>query len=204
MPSGKIPVFPLKNLCFPGHRLPLRLFEERYVQMLDDLSRTGETPAFVISLLSHGEEVGGEATPFRVGTLVEFDDVETQGDFHFIRPKGRHRVYLETFDRESRPYLTAAAAPYRDDAPGSGPSGSARIPELEAGILSMASRLGPQESRGIPEVLEAMRDELDEENYSLFLCGCLDLPPIYLQRFLESRSLAYRIDNALNLLSQRT
>jgi hypothetical protein len=172
--------------------------------MLDDLSRTGETPAFVISLLSHGEEVGGEATPFRVGTLVEFDDVETQGDFHFIRPKGRHRVYLETFDRESRPYLTAVAAPYRDDAPGPGPSGPARIPELEAGILSMASRLGPQESRGIPEVLEAMRDELDEENYSLFLCGCLDLPPIYLQRFLESRSLAYRIDNALNLLSQRT
>jgi hypothetical protein len=49
-----------------------------------------------------------------------------------------------------------------------------------------------------------MRAELDRENYSLFLCGCLDLPPIYLQRFLESRSLPYRIDNALNLLSQRT
>jgi uncharacterized protein len=200
MPLGKIPVFPLKTLCFPGHRLPLRIFEDRYVQMLEDVNRGTGTPSFVISLLSHGEEVGGEATPFRVGTLVEFDDVETQGDFHFIRPRGRHRVYLETFDRESRPYLTATAFPYGDDGTS---AGEARLPELEAAILAMVSKLGPEESRGIPEVLEAMREELDLENYSLFLCGCLELPPIYLQRFLESRSLTYRIDNALNLLSQR-
>lgn len=200
MPLGKIPVFPLKTICFPGHRLPLRIFEDRYVQMLEDLNRGTGTPAFVISLLSHGEEVGGEATPFRVGTLVEFDDVETQGDFHFIRPRGQHRVYLESFDRESLPYLTATATPYGDEA---APGSEARIPELEAAILGMVSKLGPEESRGIPDVLEAMRAELDLENYSLFLCGCLELPHIYLQRFLESRSLAYRIDNALNLLSQR-
>lgn len=200
MSLGKIPVFPLKTICFPGHRLPLRIFEDRYVQLLEDLSQVPGTPSFVISLLSHGDEVGGEATPFRVGTLVEYDDVETQGDFHFIRPRGRHRVYLEAFDRESRPYLTASATPYRDEAAA---GGDGRIPELEAAILGMASRLGPEESRGIPDVLETMRGELDAENYSLFLCGCLELPHIYLQRFLESRSLAYRIDNALNLLSQR-
>jgi Lon protease-like protein len=202
MPSDRIPVFPLKSPCFPGHRLPLRIFEDRYVRMLEDLGRGSDTASFVISLLSHGEEVGGEATPFRVGTLVEFDDVQTQGDFHFIRPRGVRRVYLETFDRESKPYLSAAYADYVDE--GTDAAAAARIPELEKLILGMVSRLGPEESRGIPDVLEAMRAELDRENYSLFLCGCLDLPPIYLQRFLESRSLPYRIDNALNLLSQRT
>ena len=201
MHPAKSPVFPLKTICFPGHRLPLRIFEERYVQMLEDIALESETPSFVISLLSHGEEVGGEATPYRVATLVEFDDVETQGDLHFIRPRGKHRVYLDAFDRQSRPYLTALATPYHDD-PGTDAE-AARIPELEACILGMASKLGPEESRGIPDVLEAMRGELDLVNYSLFLCGCLDLPPIYLQRFLESRSLTYRIDNALNLLSQR-
>ena len=60
----------------------------------------------------------------------------------------------------------------------------------------------PARSR-IRDVLEGVRIDLDRENYSLFLCGCLHLPPIYLQRLLESRSLAYRMDNALNLLSQR-
>lgn len=201
MHPAKTPVFPLKTICFPGHRLPLRIFEDRYVQMLEDISLASESPSFVISLLSHGEEVGKEATPYRIGTLVEFDDVQTQGDFHFIRPRGRQRVYLEAFDRESKPYLTAKAVPYQDD-PGT-EAEAARIPELEACILAMVSKLGPEESRGIPDVLEAMRAELDLVNYSLFLCGCLDLPPIYLQRFLESRSLTYRIDNALNLLSQR-
>lgn len=201
MPLDKIPVFPLKSICFPGHRLPLRIFEERYIRMLDDLAEGPESPTFVISLLSSGEEVGGEATPFRVGTLVEYDGVESQGDFRLIRPRGRRRVYLETFDRQSRPYLTAAISPYRDEPESDASAG--RIPELEACILSMVAQLGPEESRGVPAVLEAMRDELDLESYSLFLCGCLDLPPIYLQRFLESRSLAYRIDNAVNLISQR-
>jgi Lon protease-like protein len=203
MSSAKFPVFPLKSPCFPGHRMPLRIFEDRYVRMLEDQGKGADGGAFVISLLSHGEEVGGEATPFRVGTLVEFDDVQTQGDFHFIRPHGVRRVYLESFDRESRPYLSAVTAAYRDEDAASEDAAAARIPELERMILEMVSRLGPEESRGIPDVLEAMRAELDRENYSLFLCGCLDLPPIYLQRFLESRSLAYRLDNALNLLSQR-
>jgi Lon protease-like protein len=201
MSLDKIPVFPLKSICFPGHRLPLRIFEERYIRMLDDLAESRESPAFVISLLSSGEEVGGDATPFRVGTLVEYDGVETQGDFRLIRPKGLRRVYMESFDRQSRPYLTAAVSPYRDEVESD--ASAKRIPELEACILSMVAQLGPEESRGVPAVLEAMRDELDRENYSLFLCGCLDLPPIYLQRFLESRSLAYRIDNAVNLISQR-
>ncbi|HLP40500.1 MAG TPA: LON peptidase substrate-binding domain-containing protein [Fibrobacteria bacterium] len=198
MHPGKFPVFPLKTLCFPGHRLPLRVFEERYLQMLKDIA---ETRTFVISLLSHGEEVGGEATPFRVGTLVDFEDIQVQGDYHLLRPRGRTRVYLESFDRESRPYLTALAVPYEDESATA--VADDRIPELESGILAMASRLGPEESRDIPEVLGAMRAELGRENYSLFLCGCLELPPIYLQRLLESRSLAYRIDNALNLLAQR-
>lgn len=202
MSSEKFPVFPLKSPCFPGHRMPLRIFEDRYVQMLNDLGK-GEGGGFVISMLSHGEEVGGEATPFRVGTLVEFDDVQIQGDFHFIRPHGVRRVYLDAFDRDSHAYLSASATPYQDESSASEEAAAVRIPDLERMILGMVSKLGPEESRGIPDVLEAMRGELDLQNYSLFLCGCLDLPPIYLQRFLESRSLTYRLDNALNLLSQR-
>jgi Lon protease-like protein len=208
MTIGDYPVFPLRNPCFPGHKIPLRVFEDRYVQMLKDMA---DKPFFVISMISSGEEVGGMATPYRVGTLVEFDDIDRQGDFQFIRPKGRHRVYLEAFDRETKPYLTARCREYLDEeaaksgeAPVSEPARAIdRLPELEAKILNMVTVLGPEESRGIRDVLEGVRIDLDRENYSLFLCGCLHLPPIYLQRLLESRSLPYRMDNALNLLSQR-
>jgi Lon protease-like protein len=204
MSLGRYPVFPLRSPCFPGHKIALRIFEDRYVQMLKDAA---DKPFFVISMISSGEETGPAATPYRVGTLVEFDDIDRQGDFQFIRPKGRQRVYLESFDRESKPYLTAACAEYLDDpAPPADPARPAaadRLPELEDNILKMVTVLGPEESRGIRDVLEGVRIDMDRENYSLFLCGCLHLPPIYLQRLLESKSLAYRMDNALNLLSQR-
>jgi Lon protease-like protein len=167
--------------------------------MLKDLE---DKPQFVIAMISSGEEVGGTATPYRVGTLVEFDSIDQQGDFRYIRPKGRKRVYLESFDRESQPYLTAQCRDYSDE-PIEAPAGTDRLPELEASILKMVTVLGPEESRGIRDVLDGVRTDLDRENYSLFLCGCLHLPPIYLQRLLELRSLAFRMENALNLLSQR-
>lgn len=172
--------------------------------MLKDIA---DKPFFVISMISSGDEVGGTATPYRVGTLVEFDSIERQGDFQFIRPKGRHRVYLESFDRESKPYLLANCNAFEDEVVDSGTPGSKppadRLPELEASILNMVTVLGPEESRGIRDVMEGVRIDMDRENFSLFLCGCLHLPPIYLQRLLEVRSLPYRMENALNLLSQR-
>jgi Lon protease-like protein len=176
----------------------LRVFEDRYVQLLKDVEDDGR---FVIAMISSGEEVGAMATPYRVGTLVEFDAIDRQGDFQYIRPKGRRRVYLESFDRESKPYLMANVRDYADDP--AEPQAVDRLPELEAKILKMVTVLGPEESRGIRDVLDGVKTDLDRENYSLFLCGCLHLPPIYLQRLLESRSLAYRMENALNLLSQR-
>lgn len=199
MALGRFPVFPLRNPCFPGHKIPLRIFEERYLKMLQDIE---EDPRFIIAMISSGEEVGGMATPYRVGTLVEFDSVDRQGDFRYIRPKGRMRVYLESFDRGSKPYLTAECGEYSDESPAVPPAPD-RLPELEARILNMVTVLGPEESRGIRDVLDGVRTDLDRENYSLFLCGCLHLPPIYLQRLLELRSLGFRMENALNLLSQR-
>jgi Lon protease-like protein len=199
MAPGTIPVFPLRNPCFPGHKIPLRVFEDRYIQLLNDVE---DKPQFVIAMISSGEEVGATATPYRVGTLVEFDAIDRQGDFRFIRPKGRKRVYLESFDRESKPYLLAQCRDYADDSAAVG-GGADRLPELEARILNMVTVLGPEESRGIRDVLDGVRTDLDRENYSLFLCGCLHLPPIYLQRLLELRSLDFRMENALNLLSQR-
>lgn len=210
MTLGSLPVFPLRNPCFPGHKIALRVFEDRYVQMLKEIA---DKPIFVISMISSGDEVGAVATPYRVGTLVEFDSIDRQGDFQIIKPLGVQRVYLDVFDRESKPYLTAQCREYADIAPeddeaAAGPlagqaAGRDRLPELEANILKMAAILGPEESRGIRDVMEGLRTEMDRENFSLFLCGCLHLPPIYLQRLLESRSLPYRMENALNLLSQR-
>jgi Lon protease-like protein len=63
-----LPLFPLQTVLFPGGRLPLRIFEQRYMTMAKACLREG-TP-FGVCLILEGREVGGPATPAEVGCLA--------------------------------------------------------------------------------------------------------------------------------------
>ena len=52
---------------FPGGRLPLRIFESRYMEMAKACLR--DDSAFGVCLIREGAEVGAPATPAAVGTL---------------------------------------------------------------------------------------------------------------------------------------
>jgi Lon protease-like protein len=69
MQSGReIPLFPLNTVLFPGGLLPLRVFEQRYVQMTAACLRNDEP--FGVCLIREGTEVGAAATPEEVGCLA--------------------------------------------------------------------------------------------------------------------------------------
>ena len=54
-----IPLFPLGTLLVPGQALPLRLFEDRYLALHDDLMARPEDQRSVgIVLIQGGSEVG--------------------------------------------------------------------------------------------------------------------------------------------------
>jgi Lon protease-like protein len=55
-------------VLFPGGRLPLRIFEQRYMEMAKACLKH-ESP-FGVCLISEGAEVGAPATPVGVGTLA--------------------------------------------------------------------------------------------------------------------------------------
>src|SRR6185295_1900818 len=63
-----LPLFPLNTVLFPGGRLPLRIFENRYMDMAKACLRDG-TP-FGVCLITQGSEVGAPATPAALGTLA--------------------------------------------------------------------------------------------------------------------------------------
>jgi len=63
-----LPLFPLGTVLFPGGLLPLRLFEQRYLEMAKACLRDG-TP-FGVCLIREGAEVGAPATPESVGCLA--------------------------------------------------------------------------------------------------------------------------------------
>jgi Lon protease-like protein len=58
-------------VLFPGGRLPLRIFEQRYMEMAKACLRDG-TP-FGVCLIRDGAEVGAAATPMEVGTLAKIE-----------------------------------------------------------------------------------------------------------------------------------
>ena len=70
--SLDLPLFPLRAVLFPGGSLPLKIFEQRYLDMAAASMRE-QTP-FGICLIAEGAEVaqpgGKPAVPHEIGTLA--------------------------------------------------------------------------------------------------------------------------------------
>lgn len=52
---AEIPLFPLRSVLFPGGRIPLRIFEQRYLEMVKDCMRN--EVGFGIVMIRQGDEV---------------------------------------------------------------------------------------------------------------------------------------------------
>ena len=72
MPIMNVPLFPLNSIVFPGGRIPLQLFEPRYLDMLTCCLK--EDRGFVVVLLREGMETGKMAAFYDIGTYVRITD----------------------------------------------------------------------------------------------------------------------------------
>jgi Lon protease-like protein len=79
-----VPLFPLNTVLFPGGRLPLRIFEARYMDMARACLKDGSP--FGICLIRDGAEVGSPATPHDIGTLAKITawDMPQLGMLHVV------------------------------------------------------------------------------------------------------------------------
>lgn len=71
-------LFPLQSVLFPGMRLPLHIFEDRYKTMIRACIE--EDAPFGVVLIRVGTEVGGAAVPHGVGTTARINQVEYLDD----------------------------------------------------------------------------------------------------------------------------
>ena len=72
----RLPLFPLNTLLFPGGLLPLKVFEQRYLDMAAACMKAN-TP-FGICLIASGGETGSAAQPHPVGTLATIGNWEME------------------------------------------------------------------------------------------------------------------------------
>lgn len=103
--ENELPLFPLNTVLFPQARLPLHIFEPRYIEMIERC--VAEDLAFGVVLIREGREVGGPATPHDTGTIARIVDVArlADGEMNIIVAGITRFKLLEHF--EDHAYSTA-------------------------------------------------------------------------------------------------
>src|SRR6202012_3423899 len=83
--SELLPLFPLSTVLFPGMRLPLHIFEERYRLLAADLQAQPEPRRFGVIATRQGREVGahGITALHEVGCVATVRQITPHADGRF-------------------------------------------------------------------------------------------------------------------------
>ena len=91
-----IPIFPIDVVLYPNQNVPLKIFEPRYRQMLDDCMSSNRV--FGINILDGQKTAGGWACPVKTGTLVyivKCEDLDLTGSNYYIEILGKKRFIID-------------------------------------------------------------------------------------------------------------
>lgn len=117
MTSGPVPeifIFPLNTVLFPDGVLPLKVFEQRYIEMTKACLR--DQRPFGVCLIREGHEVGTAAVPEPVGCFaaIESWDMPQLGLFHLIA-RGGERFRIREMRVAPNHLISAAVDPIPAD-----------------------------------------------------------------------------------------
>ena len=89
-------IFPLGTVLFPGGALPLKIFEQRDIEMTKVCIRDGRP--FGVCLIREGGEVGTPAAPERIGCLASIEkwDIPQLGLFELLARGGERFRLLDS------------------------------------------------------------------------------------------------------------
>ena len=93
-------IFPLNTVLFPGGVLPLKIFEQRYIEMTKVC--IGDDRPFGVCLIKEGRETGTPAVPQDVGCLARIAqwDMPQLGVFHLhVEGTQRFRIVDSTVEK---------------------------------------------------------------------------------------------------------
>jgi uncharacterized protein len=184
-----LPLFPLNTVLFPGMVLPLHIFEERYRLMIRACLDTDRT--FGVCLIRTGQEVGGPAEPFEIGTIARIAEAERL-------PDGRMNLLTVGITRfrllrvvEQTPFLVGRVEPL-----------PAVVEAVEGGLAaSVADRFRAYVGElGGEGAGERLRLPDDPEALSFQVAATLGVAPRQRQRLLEARSTTERLRREEDIL----
>lgn len=170
-----IPLFPLELVLFPGQRLPLHIFEDRYKTMIGECLQTGEQAEFGIVMAKENGIVNIGCTAAVEDVRKRYDDGRMD-----ILVAGRRRFEVLFLD-ESKEYLRAAAQFFEDEDTAVAEELSRDVHDLYKQVL----QLMPPDAEAAASAPSAL--------LSYRLAGPLPLDPDFKQLLLSIRSESERL-----------
>jgi uncharacterized protein len=211
----RLPLFPLHTVLFPHLPLPIHVFEDRYRAMARDVTADGSPYAgrFVVSMITEGPEVGGDAVARPLGTICEVRSAEELPDGRWLLlVVGVARARVVGVDR-SGPYAVADAEPIDEPA---GDDAAALVPSVQAALdayLATVKRFVVRTASGgdasqethdvtatLDEVLKPIQLPDDPVAASYAVGGVLQIELARKQQLLELPDAAVRLRAELELL----
>ncbi len=211
----RLPHFPLHTVLFPHLPLPIHVFEERYRAMARDLV-ADDSPfggRFVVSMITEGREVGGDAVVQSVGTICEVRSAEQFPDGRWLLlVVGIGRVRLGEVDR-SGPYALVDARelpePEGDEAARLVPSVQRALDAYLSTVKRFVARTTSvgEQPQELPDVTASLDEALkpihlpdDPVAASYGVAGVLQIELARKQQLLEMPDAATRLRAELELL----
>ena len=183
------PMFPLESVLFPGQTLPLRIFEDRYKELVtDSLAASG---VFGIALIEKGREVGGGDVRSNIGCSAEIIGHQQLKDGTIsLTVAGQHRIEIGQWLADA-PYPIATVRPWPDEVQEIERSKTERLVDHFLSFLQRAEMVGYT----IPKL---SRDEimvgLNNTELSFRLSALIPVGPFDKQMLLAANGPSQRLD----------
>ncbi len=187
----ELPLFPLGGtVLFPGMNLPLQIFEERYVQMMADITK--HDSCFGVVLIKEGKEVGAPATPYDVGTVAQVIKREDTPDGRIILLAQGQERFRSLDIVQQRPYLIARVEFLSFEEP----SISQSAMQVREKYIDYARLLAGMSNEWMKDI--KVPDEAKELSY--LVAQSLDANPLVKQGLLEMLSVEERLIAEIEIL----
>jgi len=209
--SQLLPLFPLSTVLFPGMRLPLHIFEERYRLLVADLQAQPEPRRFGVIAIRKGREVGAEGVTalHEVGCVATVREIAPHPDGRFdLAAVGTERFRLLRVDDE-RPYFRGEVEPLTEQTAQTGEAEAFAVNRVQAGFRAYLNALADR-GGGVISVAD-LPDEAVLLSYVVGAAMIIDLPerqsllaaPTALDRLRLERSLLVRETAMLRATTSR-
>lgn len=179
-----LPLFPLEVVLFPGQRLPLHIFEDRYKKMIGECLAGEASKEFGVVLSKDNAIVNVGCTAEITGVTRQYPDGRMD-----ITTLGRRRFEVLFVD-ESREYLRAAAQFFQDEDVKEPPPIAKQIKDLQHQVMQLIPH---EEDEPAPEASLPL---------SFRVSGPLPLDLDFRQMLLALRSEPERLERLLEYLQQ--